>query len=165
MDSPERDIDAWMKQLAATDHTPRLPDPNSLWVKAKLLQSTAAMERASRPLTRFQIAAYLIVAGGWAALVTWKWSALQAWINSFTPAHIIMGAVIDENMLQDVRVTVLATGFGGESERFAPQARAIEPAPVQQPRQTRFGVNPATPAKAVDLDLPPFLQQKNRQQP
>src|SRR6266852_300724 len=71
-------------------------------------------------------------------------------------AHIIMGAVIDENMLQDVRVTVLATGFGGESERFAPQARAIEPAPVQQPRQTRFGVNPATPAKAVDLDLPPF---------
>ena len=92
MDSPERDIDAWMKQLAAIDHTPRLPDPNSLWVKAKLLQSTAAMERASRPLTRFQIAAYLIVAGGWAALVTWKWSALQAWINSFTPAHIIMGA-------------------------------------------------------------------------
>ena len=80
------------KQLAAIDHTPRLPDPNSLWVKAKLLQSTAAMERASRPLTRFQIAAYLIVAGGWAALVTWKWSALQAWINSFTPAHIIMGA-------------------------------------------------------------------------
>jgi len=92
MDSLERDIDAWMKQLAAIDHTPRLPDPNSLWVKAKLLQSTAAMERASRPLTRFQIAAYLIVAGGWAALVTWKWSALQAWINSFTPAHIIMGA-------------------------------------------------------------------------
>ncbi|PYQ59029.1 MAG: hypothetical protein DMF58_13150 [Acidobacteria bacterium] len=92
MDSLERDIDAWMKQLAAIDHTPRLPDPNSLWVKAKLLQSTAAMERASRPLTRFQIAAYLIVAGGWAALVTWTWSALQAWINSFTPAHIIMGA-------------------------------------------------------------------------
>ena len=92
MDSLERDIDAWMKQLAAIDHTPRLPDPNSLWVKAKLLQSTAAMERASRPLTRFQIAAYLIVAGGWAALVTWKWSALQAWINSFTPAYIIMGA-------------------------------------------------------------------------
>ena len=92
MDSLERDVDAWMKQLAAIDHTPRLPDPNSLWVKAKLLQSTAAMERASRPLTRFQIAAYLIVAGGWAALVTWKWSALQAWINSFTPAHIIMGA-------------------------------------------------------------------------
>jgi len=92
MDSLERDIDAWMKQLAAIDHTPRLPDPNSLWVKAKLLQSTAAMERASRPLTRFQIAAYLIVAGGWAALVTWKWSALQAWINSFTPAHIIMDA-------------------------------------------------------------------------
>src|SRR5438445_2432605 len=57
--------------------------------------------------------------------------------------QIIMGAVIDENMLQDIRVTVLATGFSSEVERFAPQARAIEQAPVQQPRQTRFGVNPA----------------------
>ena len=79
-------------------------------------------------------------------------------------AHIIMGAVIDENMLQDVRVTVLATGFGPEGDRYAPQIRAAEQIPTQAPRQTRVGVNPATPAKAVDLDLPPFLQQKNRQQ-
>jgi hypothetical protein len=92
VDPFEREVDAWMKQFAAIEHTPRLPDPNSLWVKAKLMQSTAAMERAARPLTRVQIVAYLVVAGGWSALVTWKWNALSAWINSFTPAHIIMGA-------------------------------------------------------------------------
>jgi cell division protein FtsZ len=80
-------------------------------------------------------------------------------------AHIIMGAVIEEDMLQDIRVTVLATGFGSEGERVAIQTRSLEQAPAQSPRQTRPGVNAAVPSKTTDLDLPPFLQQKNRQQP
>src|SRR5215472_15635228 len=93
MDTLERDVDAFLKRLASIeDRAPKLPDANTLWVRAKLMQSTAAMERASRPITRFQIAAYLIVAGSWAALLTWKWNALQAWINSFTPTHLILGA-------------------------------------------------------------------------
>jgi len=74
------------------DRERQLPDPTTMWVKAKLLQSQALAERASRPITRVQIAAYLIVAGGWAALVTWKWTTLSAWLNSFTPSHIILGA-------------------------------------------------------------------------
>jgi cell division protein FtsZ len=78
-------------------------------------------------------------------------------------AHIIMGAVINEDMLQDVRVTVLATGFGPEGDRFVTPMRAAEPVPAQAPQRNRVGVNPAGPAKSVDLDLPPFLQQKNRQ--
>lgn len=92
IDPFEREIDLWMKNFAAIDHSPRLPEASSIWVKAKLLQSAAAAERASRPITRVQIAAYLVVAGAWAALVTWKWSALAAWVNSFTPTHIILGA-------------------------------------------------------------------------
>src|SRR5437868_1191662 len=92
IDPFEREIDTWMKDFAAVDRSPRLPDANTLWVKAKLLQSVAAAERAARPITRVQIASYLIVASGWAALVTWKWNALSAWVNSFTPAHIILGA-------------------------------------------------------------------------
>jgi len=90
----EAEVDAWMQQFARVDDRTRpLPDANALWVKAKLLQTTAAMERATRPMTRVQIAAYLIVASGWAAVVTWKWNALIAWFNGFTPAHIILGAV------------------------------------------------------------------------
>ena len=92
MDTLEREIDGWMKDFAAVDFGRRLPEANAIWFKAKLLQTTAAMERAARPITRMQIAAYLIVASGWATLVTWKWGALVAWMNSFTPAHIIMGA-------------------------------------------------------------------------
>ena len=92
IDPFERDIDVWMKDFAAVGHGRRLPDANAIWIKAKLMQTTAAMERAARPITNMQIAAYLIVASGWAALVTWKWSALVAWVNGFTPAHIILGA-------------------------------------------------------------------------
>jgi hypothetical protein len=92
IDPFEREIDLWMKDFATIDQSPRLPEANSIWVKAKLLQSTAAAERASLPVTRVQIASYLIVAGSWAALVTWKWNALLTWINGFTPAHIILGA-------------------------------------------------------------------------
>jgi len=92
IDPFEREIDLWMKDFAVIDQSRRLPDANSIWVKAKLLQSTAAAERASLPVTRVQVVSYLIVAGSWAALVTWKWSTLLAWINSLTPAHIILGA-------------------------------------------------------------------------
>jgi uncharacterized membrane protein len=47
------------------------------------------MDRASRPITRVQIAAYVIVAAGWAALVTWKWSDLQRWLLGFTPTQMV----------------------------------------------------------------------------
>lgn len=91
IDPTEAVVDAWMQQFAKVEvrHRP-LPDANTLWIKAKLMQSTAAMERASRPITRVQIAAYLVVAGSWAALLTWKWSALTAWFNTFSPARLVL---------------------------------------------------------------------------
>ena len=93
-DPYEAEVHLWMQKFARLDdRRGPLPDANTLWVKARLMQSAAAMERAGRPITRVQIAAYLVVAGGWAAIVTWKWNALSAWINSFTPAHLIMGTV------------------------------------------------------------------------
>jgi hypothetical protein len=69
-----------------------LPDPAVLWLKAKVLQSRAAVQRAALPITRLQIAAYLIIAAGWAALLTWKSAALQVWINHLSPGHMILGA-------------------------------------------------------------------------
>src|SRR5581483_2620661 len=86
----EAEVDIWMKQFAMVDEVPRFPDANTLWIKAKLMQSAVAAERATLPVTRFQIVAYAVVAAAWAALVTWKWSALQAWINSLSPTHIVL---------------------------------------------------------------------------
>jgi len=87
------EVAPWMVSFAKQDDREHiLPDPAVLWLKAKLLQSNAAVERAALPITRVQIAAYLIIAAGWAALLTWKWSALVAWMNVLNPGRMAAGA-------------------------------------------------------------------------
>ena len=87
------EVAPWMVSFAKQDDREHiLPDPTVLWLKAKLLQSSAAVERAALPITRVQIAAYLIIAAGWAALLTWKWSAVQAWVNSLAPSHVLLAS-------------------------------------------------------------------------
>jgi hypothetical protein len=86
-------VEAWMTEMARVE--PRqhaLPDPSVVWLKAQLLRQMAAADRASRPITIFQLVAYAVVAGGWAALVTWKWSALVEWVGSWTPMHLVVTA-------------------------------------------------------------------------
>ena len=87
------EVGPWMEEFARLDDREHiLPDPAVLWLKAKLMQSNATIQRASLPMTRLQIAAYLAVAACWASLLTWKWSAVQAWVNSITPSHVIMAS-------------------------------------------------------------------------
>lgn len=87
------EVAPWMLSFAKQDDREHvLPDPTVLWLKAKLLQSSAAVERAALPITRVQIAAYLIIAAGWAALLTWKWGALVAWMNVLNPGRMAAGA-------------------------------------------------------------------------
>jgi cell division protein FtsZ len=85
-------------------------------------------------------------------------------------SFIIMGCVIDESLQDEVRVTVLATGFqgqGGPGELFR-----SEPAQQQRPAVRPYTSAPATApiitpsAPSVhasaqqqnDLDIPPFLR-------
>ncbi len=87
------EVAPWMTRFASLDEREHiLPDPAVLWLKAKLLQSNAAVERAARPITQLQIAAYLIIAAFWAALLTWKSAALQLWINHLSPGRMLLGA-------------------------------------------------------------------------
>ena len=69
----------------------RLPDASVVWLKAQLLRGNALADRASRPLNIVQMVAYIVVAGGWAALLTWKWAELQSWMLSFTPRSVVGG--------------------------------------------------------------------------
>ncbi|HEV2722117.1 MAG TPA: hypothetical protein VG323_19000 [Thermoanaerobaculia bacterium] len=86
------EVAPWMQSFAKQDDREHiLPDPAVLWLKAKLLQGSAAVDRAALPITRVQMAAYLIIAAGWAALLTWKWGALAAWVNAMNPGHIAAG--------------------------------------------------------------------------
>lgn len=78
-------------------------------------------------------------------------------------ANIIFGAVIDERMQGEIRITVIATGFSGEVPQQPPAARVT---PVKRPL-----ASPPPPASpSVDprsakpssggLDIPEFLQRR-----
>lgn len=85
-------VSEWMTEFAKVDERVHpLPDPAVLWLQAKLLRSSADVQRASRPITVLQIGAYAFIAACWAALLTWKWAALEAWVTTFTPNNVLLG--------------------------------------------------------------------------
>lgn len=86
-------VSAFMGMLSAEDARVRpLPSASAVWLKAQLMRDSMAADRVARPFTIFQWIAYFIVASGWAALMTWKWTAVRAWLLSFTPANVIQSA-------------------------------------------------------------------------
>ncbi len=79
-------------------------------------------------------------------------------------ANIIFGAVIDERMQGEVKITVIATGFSGENKSAIPVARntsvpqgniPVIPAPAN-PNQPPTPANPQQPG----LDIPDFLRRR-----
>ncbi|EKQ68364.1 cell division protein FtsZ [Leptolyngbyaceae cyanobacterium JSC-12] len=80
-------------------------------------------------------------------------------------ANIIFGAVIDERLQGELRITVIATGFSGEVQ---PQPQQItKPSALKRPPATSTGTisppqSPARPRGDV-LDIPDFL--RNRRPP
>ncbi|HUP45786.1 MAG TPA: hypothetical protein VM779_09765 [Thermoanaerobaculia bacterium] len=80
----------FMTAFARTDARRRpLPDPAVIWLKARLLRGSVDADRAVRPLNVMQAVAYLVIAAGWAALLTWKWSDVERWILSVTPSNMV----------------------------------------------------------------------------
>lgn len=82
----------FMRTLSRIDERQRkLPDPAVLWLKAQLLRNLVMADRAMRPLNVVQVVAYVAVAAGWAAVLTWRWADLQRWIFGFTPTSMVQG--------------------------------------------------------------------------
>lgn len=76
-------------------------------------------------------------------------------------ANIIFGAVIDDRMQGEVRITVIATGFSGEVHS-TPAARS-----AQTPKRSVAPPSPITPPPPINdpqdrpgLDIPEFLQRR-----
>ena len=89
----------WMSRFARiSDREHILPDPQIVWLKAQLLQGTADVARVSRPLNVLQLVAYLVVAGGWAALLTWRWDAVQAWMKGLTPTGMVQNMATGQSL-------------------------------------------------------------------
>lgn len=89
----------WMTRFERiSDREHRLPDPQIVWLKAKLMQGTADAGRAGRPLDAVQMLAYLVVAAGWAALLTWRWSSVELWLRGMTPSGMVQSAARAESL-------------------------------------------------------------------
>ncbi|MGI6703070.1 MAG: cell division protein FtsZ [Clostridia bacterium] len=67
-------------------------------------------------------------------------------------ANIIFGAVIDENLKDEIRITVIATGFSGDK----PQKPLRERDDKKKDKDSLFG-----DYEGIDLDIPTFLR-KNK---
>ena len=82
--------------------------------------------------------------------------------------NLIFGAVIDPSMKDDVRITVIATGF----ERTGMPRRIVEQQPLSEPREQPVNVTASVsqPAREFqprafnteDLDIPTFLRNRGR---
>jgi cell division protein FtsZ len=73
-------------------------------------------------------------------------------------ANVIFGAVIDESVGDEVRVTVIATGFGGHRRR---RRRPTEPPPLpgDEQEQPRRGRDESFEVSDDALDVPSFLRE------
>ena len=82
--------------------------------------------------------------------------------------NLIFGAVIDPSMKDDVRITVIATGF----ERTGMPRRVVEQQPLSEPREQPVNVTATVSQTArefqprafntEDLDIPTFLRNRGR---
>jgi cell division protein FtsZ len=69
-------------------------------------------------------------------------------------ANVIFGAVIDESMGEDVRVTAIATGFGGRARRRRAEAPVAAVASSERPAFD------APSVRDVEIDIPSFLREE-----
>jgi cell division protein FtsZ len=73
--------------------------------------------------------------------------------------NMIFGAIIDENMKDDIKVTVIATGFEGKADASAAQRRGDKPANEPKIANLKpFG----SQTSSEELDIPTFLRNRNR---
>jgi cell division protein FtsZ len=78
-------------------------------------------------------------------------------------ANIIFGAVIDENLRDEMKITVIATGFGQEAVAVA-SAASVSNMPANAPRYVQRPSDdlprPMMHARPDDLDVPTFIRKK-----
>lgn len=79
-------------------------------------------------------------------------------------ANIIFGAVIDEELAGEIKITVIATGFSGETKRAAAKTAADEAATTAPPAMDEPAGATDEPVGAAadseELDVPAFIRRK-----
>lgn len=72
-------------------------------------------------------------------------------------ANIIFGAVIDEKLQGEIRITVIATGFSAEAPSSPPPAQRTVPKTASTPPTSPT----VEPTEKPGLDIPEFLRRRN----
>lgn len=76
-------------------------------------------------------------------------------------ANIIFGTVFDENMEDEVKITVIATGFDNQAQMAIPQPALPEQAQaVSQFGARPSGFKPPEKAKEEDINVPTFIRRQ-----
>ncbi|MEF9952671.1 MAG: cell division protein FtsZ [Clostridium sp.] len=75
-------------------------------------------------------------------------------------ANIIFGAVIDESLGEEVRVTVIATGFEAIKKKVEEVIEEVAATQAEEVKVKPKGIE--MPASAIDLDIPPFFRNQRR---
>ena len=70
-------------------------------------------------------------------------------------SNIIFGAVIDESLRDEMRITVIATGFGKAEEAALPLPESLRAAPEREATVVNFGPK----EKENNRDIPTFIRQ------
>jgi hypothetical protein len=100
----------WMERFASlSDREHILPHPSIVWLKAQVLRNGAEAARLSRPMNVAQLVAYCVVAAGWAAAMTWKWTAIERLLTSFTATRLAAGDTPLASLPTFVALLLLAT--------------------------------------------------------
>jgi cell division protein FtsZ len=77
-------------------------------------------------------------------------------------ANIIFGAVLDERLADEMKITVIATGFdrAAAAAEPAPRTYAAQPAATGQPVASAPPTGTTGPLRRDDLDVPAFIRKK-----
>ena len=73
-------------------------------------------------------------------------------------ANIIWGMVIDETMKEEIRVTVIATGFGKKEEKRTSQVKKVAPISFGLREQNREIPHLSFSIKENNRDIPAFMR-------
>jgi cell division protein FtsZ len=73
-------------------------------------------------------------------------------------ANVIFGAVIDESLGEDVRVTVIATGFGGGRPRRKRVESATATSAASSSESPVPSFDPHPRGEETEIDVPSFLR-------
>ncbi len=75
-------------------------------------------------------------------------------------ANIIFGTVFDENMKDDVEITVIATGFDNRASLSMQINKPAENINDAQPYRNAPAYNPAEMKKEEDINVPTFIRRQ-----